>query len=344
MRSGLILGMVITFLISCKPSSNTSTYVKLQGRTMGTSYHITCSFDDPEQLQDLIESHLKEVNIGMNTYDPNSLISKFNQSEKGMSFQLDNNPAKHFFTNTLTARKIVKETNGYFDPTVGPLVNYWGFGSVDRPKVLKIDSLAIDSLMEFVSFNRIILQKEESSFSINKSNQGVYLDYSAIAKGYGVDVIADLLGDLEIENYLVEIGGETRLSGKNALGESWNLAISEPNIDSNPESIAKILSISNRSVATSGNYRNYYKVDDKIYSHTINPFTGYPERSNLLSATIIHSECMYADAYATACMAMGLERSLQFVNTHPEISYLFLYTDENGQLQSVDSADLTFLD
>ncbi|MBT8219118.1 MAG: FAD:protein FMN transferase [Bacteroidia bacterium] len=344
MRLGILLLCYCILVFSCRDAQDTSAYIKIHGETMGTSYNITCAYDQPELLTDRIEKVLAEVNQGMNTYDQLSLISKFNQSEKGMDFDLDTPAARHFYQNMAASRRIVKETNGYFDPTVGPLVNYWGFGPSGRNNINVIDSMAIDSVMQVISFNRVILKKEGDAFTIDKSDPGVQLDFSAIAKGYGVDKIAEEMNQMGIQDYLVEVGGETRLAGKNAKGQNWSLAISEPKINASFQSIAHILSITDRSVATSGNYRNYYEVDGQIFGHTINPFTGYPERSNLLSATIIHDECMYADAYATACMAMGLEQSLLFVNTNPEVSYLFLYTDSEGQLQSADSGDLTFLE
>jgi len=310
---------------------------------MGTSYQVTCPTDDPTSLKVDIETLLKEVNDGMNHYLPNSLISQFNNSEKGITYQLKTIEAKHFFENIVASRRVVKETNNHFDPTVGPLVNYWKFGPDGKYNLTSIDSTKVDSLMDVVSFNRIILKKSDTEFTIDKSDPRVMLDFSAIAKGYGVDMIAELLESKGIENYFVDIGGETRVAGLNDKGIQWVLGINMPKENAAINELSKVISITNKAVATSGNYRNVYEIDGIKVSHTINPFTGYPERSNLLSATIIHDECMYADAYATACMVMGLEKALRFVNTHPEISYLFLYSNEEGELASVDSGDIKFL-
>jgi len=279
----------------------------------------------------------------MNHYLPNSLITQFNNSNKGKTFDLSEKEAQHFYENIAASRRIVKETSNHFDPTVGPLVNYWKFGPDGKYNLRAIDSTKVDSLMQVVSFNRVILKKDEETFSIDKSDPRVKLDFSAIAKGYGVDAIAELLESKGIKNYFVDIGGETKVAGMNDKGIPWILGISTPDEKAGTGDFLKAISITDKAIATSGNYRNVYEVDGVKLSHTINPFTGYPERSNLLSATIIHEECMYADAYATACMVMGLEKALRFVNTHPEVSYLFLYSNGGEEILSVDSGDLSLI-
>ena len=336
--------LLLAFITACKNDPAQAKYVQIKGLTMGTYYSITGTIDDPRATQLAIEALLNEVNDGMNHYLPNSLITNFNNSETGETFDLSSIEAQHFYENIAASRRVVKETNNHFDPTVGPLVNHWRFGPDGKYNLTAIDSTVIDSLMQIVSFNRIILKKEDDSFRIEKSDPRVMLDFSAIAKGYGVDAIAGLLEGRGVENYFVDIGGENKLKGVNDKGAPWVLGINTPKEDAGVKDLSKVISLTDKAIATSGNYRQVYEVDGVKVSHTINPFTGYPERSNLLSVTIIHDECMYADAYATACMVMGLEKALQFVNTHPEISYLFLYSHEEGEIASVDSGDITFMD
>jgi thiamine biosynthesis lipoprotein len=282
-----IILIVFISAFACKQNP-TTTYQKISGLTMGTSYQITCPTDDTKTLQIEIEALLKEINDGMNHYLPNSLITQFNNSEKGETYNLNEIEAQHFYENIAASRRVVKETNNHFDPTVGPLVNYWKFGPDGKYNLTSIDSTQVDSLME--------------------------------------------------------VGGETRVAGVNNKGIPWVLGINTPKEDAGIKELSKVISITEKAIATSGNYRNLYEVEGVKVSHTINPFTGYPERTNLLSVTIIHDECMYADAYATACMVMGLDKALQFVNTHPELSYLFLFSKEDGELASVDSGDITFLE
>lgn len=338
----ILFGLLISS-ISCKPGPAEVTYKKITGLTMGTYYQVTCTTNDAQSIKTQIESLLQEVNDGMNHYLPNSLITQFNNSENGETFNFSEIEARHFYKNIEASQQVVKETSNHFDPTVGPLVNYWKFGPDGKYNLTTIDSTKVDSLMEIVGFNRITLNKKDTVFSIDKSDPRVALDFSAIAKGYGVDAIAELLESKGIKNYYIDIGGENRVAGMNNKDIPWVLAINTPKEDAGIKDWSKVISITDKAIATSGNYRNVYEIDGIKVSHTINPFTGYPERSNLLSATIIHDECMYADAYATACMVMGLEKAQQFVNTHPEVSYLFLYSDVDGEIQSVDSGDIEFL-
>ncbi len=330
--------------VGCRSDQSVVTYQKIVGQTMGTYYQVTCPTVDAVRLQQDIELLLKEVNEGMNHYLPDALITQFNNSEAGGTYDLSREAGRHFYNNIAASRRIVKETNAHFDPTVGPLVNYWKFGPEGKYNLTKIDSTKIDSLMEVVSFNRIIIKKSNNSFSIDKSDPRVRLDFSAIAKGYGVDVVGDLLKSHNVSNYFIDIGGEIKVAGVNDKGVPWVLGINKPEEGAAINELSEIISITDKAIATSGNYRNVYEVDGVKVSHTINPFTGYPERTNLLSATIIHDECMYADAYATACMVMGLEKAQQFVNTHPEISFLFLYSNDVGVIDAVDSGDITFLE
>jgi len=299
MYKTLAICFSLMFLFAkCKTDSDIENYKEIVGLTMGgITYTVIAPLKDPDGTKAEIEVLLKEVNDGMNTYVPNSLISQFNNSESGGTYDLTTAEAQHFYKNIAACRRIVKETNNHFDPTVGPLVNYWRFGPDGKYNLTAIDSTKVDSLMNVVSFNRIILKKDQTSFQIDKSDSRVELDFSAIAKGYAVDEIASLLESQGIDDYFVDIGGETRLKGLSDKDIPWIIGISTPLKEASARDIFKI----------------------------------------------IHDECMYADAYATACMVMGLEKALQFVNTHPEISYLFLYSDKKGEIESVSSGDIDFM-
>lgn len=329
-------------LIGCQ---STPKFSSMKGQTMGTTYSVTLASNiDTDQIQIKIDSLLDAINRSVNHYDPSSLLESFNRSVASSAFAVDDPYAVHLYRNVMAARRVFTETQSHFDPTVGPLVNYFGFGTTGKYNLNRIDSTKVDSIMKYVSMNRVLVNKSNNQFIIEKSDPRIQMDFSAIAKGYAVDQIGLLLESFGIENYFVEIGGEVRCSGKNPSETPWNIGINDPKIDAALNQTAKVVQFTDRSMASSGNYRNYYKVGKQTLAHTINPLTGFPEANDLLSATILHEECMYADAYATACMVMGLEKAVQFVSTHPEISYLFLYADQEGSIQSVDSGDLTFLD
>ena len=294
--------------------------IHLTGTTMGPiPYSIKYLDDENRNFQLQVDSILKAFNNALSTYIPSSEISQFNQTDS-VTY------ATPFFYPVLVAsQQVYKTTNGAFDPTVGPLVNAWGFGP---EKKTEMDSATVDSLLSIVGFEQIV-------FDENKAVKptGMYLDFSAIAKGNGIDVVANFLADQDIENYMVEIGGEVACRGISDNGSAWRIGIQKPTMRGEPELFAKA-SITNRAVATSGNYRNYYEQDGKIISHTINPFTGYPATHNLLSASIFSKNCTLADGYATACMVMGFEDSKKLVEENPDLDGFFIYSDENGKLQS----------
>jgi len=248
-----------------------------------------------------VDSILVEINQAVSTYIPDSEISIFN--ENGVAnFTTSNN---HFIKNYFSSVDIYIATENYFDPSVMPLVNYWGFGYTDKKPVLKTDSLAIDSIQNFVGLNKVyhVLSRggNEPILTLSKktSEFKVQLDFSAIAKGYAVDVVSNFLQEKNLKNYLVEIGGELRTNGKNAKGKLWTTAINTPKINAQLTDYEAIIKLNNKAIATSGNYRNFHEVNGEWYGHEINPKTGFPEKSNLLSVTIMSDDCMSADAYAT---------------------------------------------
>lgn len=287
-----------------------------EGLVFGTVYKIT--YQSKEDLHQDIKDALMEVDHSLSPYNKNSIITRINQNKDTL--------LNAYFTDVFNlAQKIAIETDGAFDITVAPLVNAWGFGF---KHTLALDSMKIDSLLQFVGHHKIRLENER----IIKDDPRTILDCSAIAKGYGVDVVGKLLKSKGVQNYMVDIGGEVVLSGKNPKMKEWRIGINKPIDDSlsvNQE-LQTILEISNVGMATSGNYRKFYYKDGKKYAHTIDPRLGTPIQHNILSATVIANDCTTADAYATAFMVMGLEKAKAFCESHPELNAYFICSG-NGE-------------
>jgi len=291
--------------------------ITLSGQTMGTTYSLTYLTESGKNLQTSIDSLLVVFNNSLSTYIPDSELSQFNRADS-LLFK------STYFPQVLQASKLVfEQTGGAFDPTVGPLVNVWGFGP-GGPELK--DSTDISMLLDVVGFEKIIFDQKQ----VKKAKPGIYLDFSAIAKGQGVDVIADFLNKRGIENYLIEIGGELVAKGVNEKGELWKVGINRPDESASASDLYSIIALEDRGMATSGNYRNYYVRDSVKISHTINPTTGYPVNHSLLSATVLAKDCMTADAYATAIMVMGLDRAIQLDSTLNEIEIFLIYDDGKG--------------
>lgn len=330
------LASIIWCFQSCK-SDPAVIYKELDGKTMGTTYHIT--YFGASDYQAAIDSLLKVINQEVSTYIPTSTISQFNQADSsydlGLAAQDTAHPQyltrKHFIINFLRSKEIFELSKGAFDPTVMPLVNYWGFGYTPEKRTIgDIDSLIVDSLLQYVGFSYVAYDNTE----LVKDQAGVQLDFSAIAKGYAVDELGRFLESRGVRDYMVEIGGEVRARGKNEKGEFWNLGINLPNEDAALEDLIATVRLPNLSLATSGNYRNYYEIDGVKYSHTINPFTGFPERNNLLSASIFFEDCMTADALATTCMVMGYEKAVEFIDGIPGAEAYFVYGNSDGKIKT----------
>ena len=286
------------------------------GLVFGTSYNITYQSND--NLKPEIEKALAEVDASLSPFNEKSVITHVNKNE---AVTLDD----HFITVFRLSSEIYKDTEGAFDITVAPLVNAWGFGFKNG---IMPDCHAIDSLMQFVGFDKVKLQDGK----IIKTDDRLMLDCSAIAKGYGVDAVARLLKSKGIDNYMVEIGGEIVASGENPKGAPWRIGVSKPDDDSVSVSneIQGIINISNRAMATSGNYRNFYYKGGKKYAHTIDPKTGCPVQHSILSATVVSDECAKADAYATAFMVMGLDKAKAVLARHKDMMAYFIYSDDKG--------------
>ena len=307
------------FLVSCEQEPK---FIKLTGPVFGTTYNIQYFSDDHKNYQKQFDSLFAVINESMSTYIPDSKISRIN---RGDTMVVD----EHFKSVFRGAKQIYRKTEGAFDPTIGAVVNAWDFGP--EGKITNVDSTAIDSLMKTVGFNRVGMVDGQ----IIKRNTS-YLDFNAIAKGYGVDVIGKFLSHHRVENYLVEIGGEIRVKGVNLEKQSgWKVGIDDPNFDGT-QSYSKVITLKDESMATSGTYRKF-KLDENgnRYTHIINTKTGYPSKTNVLSVSVIARNCMTADGYATAFQAMGIEKSKQLLDQNPEMKAYFIYEGDNGELKTL---------
>jgi thiamine biosynthesis lipoprotein len=302
-------------------------YAKISGKTMGTTYNMTYQFIENGNLKQEIDSILIDFNKSLSTYDSTSTISKFNLSNGKFCF--DTKSDKYLLNSLTRALEIAKETNGFFDPTVNPLVNYWGFGYKPKDKSLKPSKSVIDSLLKNVGYKKIGLLTKNDTCCIIRESPNVQIDLSASAKGHGVDVIGDYLYQLGIENYMVEIGGEIAVRGNNPEGKPWVIGINKPTIGAALEEVQIPIILKNQAMATSGNYRNYYESNEITYAHIINPITGYSSPSDILSATVVADDCLTADAFATACMVLGLEKSIKLINSNPKLQAIFIYSNQD---------------
>jgi thiamine biosynthesis lipoprotein len=297
--------------------------VEITGMTMGTiRYSVKYFQEDEKNYSAEIDSLLKVWNLSLSTYIPESEISRFNSGDSCFQFE-----SKYFLPVLKASKRVYEKSGGAFDPTVGPLVNAWGFGP---EKSMTPDSSRVDSLRTLVGFNKISFDEDR----VCKNSQGIKLDFSAIAKGNAVDIVADFLESKGIENLLVEIGGEIVCRGSKPGNAPWVTAIEDPTVKVYDQKILAIAELFDKAVATSGNYRNYYVQDGRKYAHTINPATGYPVFHELLSASVFAENCMIADAYATAFMVLGLQGALKILEGDPTLDAYLIYTSEDGELKT----------
>ena len=317
------LSLILLFLISsCKDKK--SSYLEFNGFAQGTTYHMVFEKSDeinPERLKSNIEKILHDFNLSLSLYEDSSILSKINRNEETI-------PDSFFVRVFAKSKQISQLTEGAFDITVGPLVRAWGFGPDEHKSFSESKR---DSLLQLVGMNKVDIRDGK----IWKADQHVSLDFNAIAQGYSVDVIYRYFDDLGIKSYLIEIGGEVRVKG-NKNGAMWKIGIDKPYDDNMipGENLEAIISLDDRSLATSGNYRKFYVENGIKYSHTIDPKTGYPANNQLLSATILADECAIADGIATACMVMGKDKTIEFLNLHPEFKGYLIYSDDSGNLKT----------
>ena len=314
MRTLLLLCFTIGILTACQSGKR---YYTLTG-VNHTTYQIKYQYD--RTLDDEIEAEFKKYYHSINPFDSLSIISRINRNENVETDSL----FRHVFN---TAMEVSAQTQGTFDVTCAPLINLWGFG------FQKFDSITpqmIDSIRAFVGYRKVHLQGNR----IVKDDPRILLNFSALGDGTICDVIAKLFDEKGISNYMIDIGGEVMVKGKNPQGQDWHVGIIKPQDDpsgTNSELEQVVLLSERTGLATSGNYRNFYVKNGKRYAHTINPSTGYPAEQDILSATIIAKDCILADAYATTFMVLGRNKARLLQKKLPEIDYFIIYADSCGE-------------
>ncbi len=281
-------------------------------------YNIKYSDGQKRNFQITIDSLLRDFNQSLSTYIDDSEISNFNTYGELIY------SSPYFYPVLSLSKEVFTSTKGAFDPTIAPLVNAWGFGPEKRRDTENINA---DSLKNLTGFEKISFDTDEV-----RGDSNVQLDFSAIAKGYAVDIVSEFLEARGIEDYMVEIGGEVKCLGRNPEGKAWRIGIEDPTVSFENRELFATAIIQKGSLATSGNYRNYYEKEGKLYAHTISPFTGYPVEHSLLSVSVFSKNCMRADALATGFMVLGFEKSLEIVNQMDSVEAFFIYADEVGEL------------
>ena len=317
--------LFLWFMIFFSCSGDGPEFVKNQkvGGALGTSYSLIYLTPKPLDLQKEIDSVFAAVNRSLSTYIPSSDISKINAGDTGI---VVDDMFREVFE---LSKKVYEVTDGYFDPTVGALVNAWGFGP-GQQRVM--DSLQVQDLLAHVGFDKVSLNADNT---IAMADTNVYFDFNAIAKGYAIDRLARLLDANGVQNYLLEVGGELVSKGENRIkNKPWVVGIDDPQLE-NERKLKITIYLKNKALASSGNYRHFRidSVTGKKYVHTIDPKTGFTKNSNTLAATILADNCATADAYATAFMAMDLDDSLKLLTAQQELEAYIVYLDEKGESQ-----------
>ena len=317
----IIWFLFLILMVSCKNERPQKSF--FQGQAFGTTFSIQVYSINEIDFEKGIDSVLSKVNNSVSTYIPESDISKINSGNTTIIVD------DIFIDNFNISAEVYEITGGFFDPTIGVLRNAYGFG--DTKPIQEIDSLALDSMMKFVGFNKVKLTSENK---IEKLYPEIYIDFNAVAKGYGIDLIGSYLDSKGVGNYLIELGGEILAKGKNIeKNKSWLVGIE--NVNLNDKSFSSIIALENIAMATSGNYRKF-RIDSltgKKFVHTLNPITGSAAKSDITSATVLAPTCALADAYATAFMALGLEKSKAILKNINEIDVYFTYNNQNNEEQ-----------
>lgn len=312
---------------------------KITGEAQGTTYSISYFSENPIDFKPAVDSILLDIDNALSTWNQASLITELNGSDSNSVTFNDYND--YFSDNFRLSRKVWKDSEGAFDPSLFPIINAWGFGFKNKENVTQT---MIDSMKQFVGFDfeNIRLSKTDdrdakaSERIFYKKDTRTQLEFNAIAQGYSVDVISNHLNKNNVASFMIELGGEVITKGIKADGTPWRIGIDKPNELGEKRELQAIVQLVNKAIATSGSYRKYYIKDGVKYSHTIDPKTGYPVNHNLLSATVLYDNCGLADAYATAFMVMGVEKTKAFVekNKAMEMEIYLIYTDEEGNFQT----------
>ncbi|MGV6987787.1 FAD:protein FMN transferase [Testudinibacter sp. P80/BLE/0925] len=332
------LGLAFFISISVAACGDKTTEVAFNGKTMGTTYSVKYLADSSKNLpeaqavQQAIDRTLQEVNRQMSTYQKDSEISRFNRLQ----------PVEGAFPISAEFGKVVAEairlhqlTDGALDITVGPLVNLWGFGPENRPEKIPTDQ-EIEARRAWVGLDKLILQQQDGQYRLSKSIPNLYIDLSSIAKGFGVDQLAEYLESLGVTDYLVEIGGEIRAKGRNKANKAWQIAIEKPEFDGS-RAVQLIIGLQDMAMATSGDYRNYFERDGVRFSHEIDPHSGKPIQHNLVSVTVLDPSSMTADGLATGLFVLGSDKALAVAEKNNLAIYLIIKTN-NGFETKMSSA------
>ena len=317
--------LLLLLTAGCLPQkADKLTYHLSSGQRFHTSYHI--KYEYSRTLDEEIDEELDKFEYALNPFKENTIITRVNRNEP---VELDS-----FFIDVFNkSMEVSAMTDGQFDITASPLINAWGFGFKNMDNVTPEQ---IDSIREFVGYEKIYIDEQGQ---IQKTDPRVEINPSAISKGYSVDVVAALFDRMDVKNYMIEIGGEIRARGINDKGECWRIGIDKPVDDSSgmQHELQAVLSLCDKALATSGNYRNYYVKDGKKYAHTIDSKTGYPSEQDLLSVTVLADDCMTADAYATAFMAMGIRESIRVGEQIPGLHYYLFYAETDSTIGVIHS-------
>lgn len=320
MKRTLLFLISLGFFMACQPESPTRS---VSGNALGTTYGIKYFSENELEVQPALDSIFEIINNSMSTYQPDSDISRINKGDTSLVVD------EHFVKVFQASRKIYEESEGYFEPTVGNLVNAYGFGP--EKQLEKPDQVTLDSLRQLVGFDKLRLSADNR---IIKENPGIYIDFNAIAKGYTIDVIAEYFDKKGVSDYLIELGGEVVARGRNIQKDAdWMVAIDNPEQTEGRRTFQGIIALKDRAMATSGNYRKF-STDSagNSFVHTINPLTGRAEKNDLLSASVLAENCTLADAYATAFMAMGFEKSVNLLERLDKVDAYLIYV-KNGEAE-----------
>lgn len=319
-KARLWLGFLF-FVISCQPADK---LITMQGLTMGTTYTVKYVNDvhtlNPQQLKSGIDSILSEINHQMSLWDSTSEISKFNAFHSMNPFPV----SQEFYDVVLQSLSVSQETDGLFDITVYDLLKIWGFGP--HPLNIMPEEKQISDVMQYTGYEHILAEEQ----TLTKNNPNTKIDLNAIAPGYSVDLVFEFLRNQGIQNVFVEIGGEIRCTGFNINQEKWTIGIEDPLPGSIAHPFAFNLSLGHSALATSGNYRNYVEIDGMKLGHTINPQTGKPVSTNVLSVSVLAPTCIYADAWATALMVMNFESGLKHVQQNDNLDAVWILQNNDG--------------
>lgn len=315
MRNTLLLIILCCFLTSCDSVEKQH----FLGTTQGSYYSITYFDNQNRNFAHEFDSIFKEIENTLSLWDENSIIRKVNRNDTAVVLN------QIFIDNFNYAMRAAELSEGYFDPTIGPLVSAWGFhfkeGMMMTPEI-------VDSLRQLVGYKKVKIEEGR----VVKENPNMTLDFNAVAQGYTTDMIGEFLLSKDVDNFLVDVGGEIMAKGNKANGDFWKVGIEKPAENKDDARIVQeIIELKDRSIVTSGNYRKYVEQDGKRYSHSLNPMTGYPSENNLLSATIICDNTAWADCLASICMLVGMEKAIEIIDTQDNVEAFFIY-EENGEV------------